>query len=148
MTYSPETEANPLAGSRQLRHGNQGHRGGRRLLSPPNTPETSTASRTGRGGGARPQPVRTPGQDTRSSLDTGRQSRGADDGGQMTFLGGTTNYSKMDGEEARGGERGMHGRAKWQRHGARTGESRGGGERGDKVINGKQVNSDNLKARV
>ena len=67
----------------------------------------------------------------------------------MTFWGDDKYYTKMDGEEARGGERGMHGGAKWRQTWSSDGGISGWGrERGDQVINGKNVNSPNLKARV
>ena len=46
--------------------------------------------------------------------------------------GETTNNRKPDGEEARGGERGMHARAKWLKTWSKgEGILRGGVERGD-----------------
>ena len=68
----------------------------------------------------------------------------------MTFLGGTTNTKRKWTERRQEEEREgcMDGKS-GDGHGAQTGESRGGGERGGTtVINGKNVNSANLKARV
>ena len=60
--------------------------------------------------------------------------------------GGTTTKRKTDGEEARGGERGMHARAKWDVDMELGQGDLGGGERGGTTaINGTRVNSSNYR---
>ena len=56
--------------------------------------------------------------------------------------GETTTKRKTDGEKARGGERGMHARAKWDVDMELRRGDLGGGEReGTTAINGTRVNS-------
>ena len=66
----------------------------------------------------------------------------------MTFLGGTTNYSKLDGEEAEEELEGCTDGQSGKDMEFGRGNLGGGGERGDKFINENQINSANLKSRV
>ena len=98
--------------------------GGRRLLSPPSTPETSTASRTGQGGGEN--------QNIGALERTqGTQGSGPPDGNGgrrviLALLGGggrhlNEKYGRIGGKRRR--ERCTRGQSGW-RHGARAGEYR------------------------
>ena len=79
---------------------------------------------------------------------TGRQFSG----GRRVTTGATgeaTNNSKTDREEARGGERGMHARAKWLKTRSTGGGISGGGaEGGPKPSMGQPYIVLNLRARV